>query len=140
MKDEINALTKIIYDYNGEIHRPNFVMVQWGQSLLFKGVLASYDISYTLFNPDGNPLRAKVSLAFTQYISPAAACECNKDSSPDISHLVTVTEGVSLPSLCEKVWNDESYYVQVARYNGLNKFRNLSGVRQLIFPPIIQPT
>lgn len=140
MNDEISALTKIIYEYNGEIHRPNFVMVQWGQKLMFKGVLTSYDISYTLFNADGNPLRAKISLAFTQYISPKAACECNKDSSPDISHMVTVIEGDSLPSLCEKVWNDKSYYVQVARYNGLNKFRDLTGVSRLIFPPIIQPS
>lgn len=140
MSDEVKNLTHIIYEYNGEIHRPNFVMVQWGQNLIFKGVLASYDITYTLFNPTGSPLRAKISLGFTQYISPKAACECNKDSSPDISHMVTVTEGDSLPSLCQKVWNDKSYYVQVARYNGLNKFRELNGVSRLIFPPLIQPS
>src|SRR5262245_51864590 len=37
MDEEINTLTKIIYEYNGDIHRPNFVMIQWGQNLLFKG-------------------------------------------------------------------------------------------------------
>ena len=59
-------------------------------------------------------------------------------TSPDLTHLVTVTEGVNLPQLCLKVWNDSSYYVQVAKFNDLNKFRNLKGISKLIFPPIVQ--
>jgi predicted ribosomally synthesized peptide with nif11-like leader len=30
------------------------------------------------------------------------------------------------------------YYVQVAKHNGLNKFRHLSGGSTLVFPPITQ--
>ncbi|MGB8195361.1 MAG: hypothetical protein WCF67_25740 [Chitinophagaceae bacterium] len=137
---EIKALEKIVFTYNGDIHRPNFVKIQWGEKLMFKGVLTSFDTSYTLFKPDGNPLRAKVSLGFGQYISPKTAQKQNKQSSPDITHIVTVAEGMTLPQLCQKIWNDDSYYVQVARYNDLNKFRNLKGVKTLIFPPIIQPS
>ena len=58
MSTEIDALESIVYTYNGEIHRPNFVKVQWGQDITFGGVLTSLDISYTLFRPDGSPLRA----------------------------------------------------------------------------------
>ncbi len=32
MDKEINALAKIIYEYNGDIHRPNFVMIQWAKT------------------------------------------------------------------------------------------------------------
>jgi len=137
MAKEISTLENIIFTYNGTIHRPNFVKVQWGKDLLFNGVLNSFDISYTLFRPDGSPLRAKISLGFGQYISPQTVEIQDQDESPDISHLVTVVEGETLPELCEKVWNNEKYYIQVARYNGLNKFRNLKGVEKLIFPPII---
>ncbi|WP_174236922.1 hypothetical protein [Mucilaginibacter sp. L196] len=139
MPDEITALENIIYTYNGQIHRPNFVSVQWGKNMIFKGVLVSFDISYTLFKPDGTPLRAKISLGFSQYISPDTINKLNQKKSPDVSHLVTVVEGMTLPQICEKIWNDDSYYVHVARYNDLDKFRNLKGVRTLIFPPIIQP-
>ncbi|MFT3795828.1 hypothetical protein [Flavobacterium sp.] len=138
MEDEINDLEGIVYTYNGKIHRPNFVKVQWGKSLIFKGVLKSMDVSFTLFKPDGSPLRAKVSLAFSEYIAPETVEELDASESPDISHLVTVTEGHTLPQLCQKIWKDDSYYIHVARFNNLNKFRNLKGGEKLIFPPIIQ--
>jgi hypothetical protein len=139
MAAEVTALENIIYTYNGQIHRPNFVGIQWGANSIFKGVLVSFDISYTLFKPDGSPLRAKVSLGFSQYIAPSKVKMLDQQESPDVSHLVTVVEGMTLPQLCENIWNDDSYYVQVARYNNLNKFRDLKGVKTLIFPPIIQP-
>jgi len=139
MNQEISSLESIIYTYNGKIHRPNFVKVQWGKSLVFKGVLKSMDTSYTLFKPDGSPLRAKLSLGFSEYISPQSVEELDAKKSPDITHLISVVEGNTLPQLCEETWNDDSYYIQVAQYNGLNKFRNLKGGQKLIFPPIIQP-
>ncbi|WP_196783684.1 CIS tube protein [Flavobacterium hydrophilum] len=139
MNQEISSLESIIYTYNGKIHRPNFVKVQWGKSLVFKGVLKSMDTSYTLFKPDGSPLRAKLSLGFSEYISPQSVEELDAKKSPDITHLISVVEGNTLPQLCEETWNDDSYYIQVAQYNELNKFRNLKGGQKLIFPPIIQP-
>lgn len=139
MNQEISSLESIIYTYNGKIHRPNFVKVQWGKTLVFKGVLKSMDTSYTLFKPDGSPLRAKLSLGFSEYISPQSVEELDAKKSPDITHLITVVEGNTLPQLCEETWNDDSYYIQVAQYNELNKFRNLKGGQKLIFPPIIQP-
>jgi hypothetical protein len=139
MVDEITALQNIIYVYNGDIHRPNFVQVQWGENITFNGVLTSFDVSYTLFKPDGTPLRAKISLAFSQYISPSTITKIDAPGSPDLTHMVTVVQNMNLPQLCQKIWNDNSFYVQVAKYNGLNKFRNLRGGTRLVFPPIIQP-
>lgn len=139
MATEIAALEKIVFTYNGKIHRPNFVKIQWGKNITFKGVLVSFDTSYTLFRPDGSPLRAKISLGFSQYISPSTLSKKQASTSPDITHLVTVEDGMTLPQLCNRVWHDEKNYVQVAKYNGLNKFRNLKGIQELIFPPIIQP-
>ncbi|MEN2399219.1 hypothetical protein GKZ90_0005490 [Flavobacterium sp. MC2016-06] len=136
MAKEITALETIIYTYNGKIHRPNFVKVQWGQNITFNGVLESIDISYTLFKPDGSPLRAKISLSFSQYISSKTVTMTDAPESPDLTHIVNVTEGMSLPQLCLKVWDDDSYYIQVAQYNKLNKFRNLNGIDKLIFPPL----
>jgi len=139
MAKEVAALEKIVFTYNGSIHRPNFVKIQWGRNITFKGVLVSFDTSYTLFRPDGSPLRAKISLGFSQYVSPETMAKKDAATSPDITHMVSVVEGMTLPQLCDKVWHDNTYYIEVAKYNGLNKFRNLKGVNQLIFPPIVQP-
>jgi hypothetical protein len=139
MKNEIAALENIVFTFNGDIHRPNFVVLQWGQNFTFKGVLNNFDTNYTLFNSDGNALRAKISMTFTQFVAPETRKKKEKKNSPDVSHLVTVEEGMNLPQLCNQVWQNSNYAVQVARYNGLNKFRNLKGIKTLIFPPIIQP-
>ncbi|WP_264563998.1 hypothetical protein [Flavobacterium sp. N3904] len=136
MAKEITALETIIYTYNGKIHRPNFVKIQWGQNITFNGVLNSIDISYTLFKPDGSPLRAKISLSFSQYISPKTVTMTDGPESPDLTHIVNVTGGMSLPQLCLKTWDDDSLYIQVAKFNNLNKFRNLDGINKLIFPPL----
>jgi len=140
MMNEIGSLRSIVYTYNGKIHRPNFVKIQWGKNISFNGVLTSMDISYTLFKPDGTPLRAKVSLSFSRYISPSTVVKQDAPKSPDVTHMMQVVEGVSLPQMCLSVWKDETKYIQVARFNDLNKFRNLQSGSKLIFPPIIQPT
>lgn len=139
MSAEITSLQNIVYTYNGKIHRPNFVTITWGQGLSFNGVLDSFDISYTLFRPDGSPLRAKIALSFSQYLSPSTVTMLDAPQSPDLTHLVTVVSGVTLPQLCQQVWNDQKYYVQVAKFNKLNKLRNMEGVDKLVFPPIVQP-
>ena len=139
MAIEVKKLETIIYTYNGKIHRPNFVKLQWGQSLTFNCVLTSFDIQYTLFKPNGSPLRAKISMSFEQYISPSTVEKKDKKQSPDVSHIVTVVKGLSLPQLCKEVWDNDLYYIKVAKYNDLNKFRHLKGGEKLIFPPIIQP-
>lgn len=136
MSTEIESLEKVVYTYNGKIHRPNFVKLQWGKNFIFKSVLTSMDTNYTLFKPDGSPLRAKISLSFSQYISPSTVIKIDQPQSPDVTHMVTIVDGDSLPKLSYEIWNDENYYIQVAKYNVLDKFRNLTSGDQLFFPPI----
>lgn len=48
-----------------------------------------------------------------------------------------VKDGDTLPQLSQEIYNSKDYYVQVAKYNKLNKFRDLTPGMQLIFPPIV---
>ena len=80
-----------------------------------------------------------MSLEFGQYIAPCVVAKNDSESSPDMSHLIDVVDGDTLPHLCQEIWKDDSYYIHAAEYNNLNKFRNLKGTNKLIFPPIIQP-
>lgn len=63
---EMQKIEAIVYTYNGQVHSPNFVKMEWGHHLTFYGTLISLDIAYTLFKPDGTPLRAKMSFVFDQ--------------------------------------------------------------------------
>ncbi len=134
---EIKSLLDVVYDYHGDIHRPNFVQINWGIGETFQGVLSSFDTSYTLFKPDGTPLRAKISLSFTSYLDPTTVAKKEKTSSPDLSHLVNVVLGDTLPDLSQRIYNTPDYYVQLAAFNHLDKFRQLPFGMQLVFPPVI---
>lgn len=136
LTSELKKLEDIIYTYNGQIHRPNFVKIQWGADIIFFSVLTSFNTTYTLFKPDGSPLRAKVSLSFKEYTSPSKRQKEDQKSSPDMTHYVEVVDGDTLPQLSTRIWNTPFYYIEVAKYNKLNKFRNLKGGTQLVFPPI----
>ncbi len=125
----------LVLNVNGRIHSPNFVKLAWAQ-LQFQCRLESLDITYTLFKPDGTPLRAKATVTFLGFTSEQdLALKANK-SSPDLTHQVTVTAGDTLPLLCHRIYGSSLYYLQVAEVNGLVDFRRLIPGTQLTFPPL----
>jgi hypothetical protein len=137
METEITHLEAVIYQYNGKIHRPNFVQICWRKDRLFQGVLTSFETTYTLFKPNGAPLRAKLSLAFKAYTDTCVRIKKEQKNSPDMTHLVDVVAGDTLGQLSQRIYNSADYTVALAQFNGLDKFRQLPTARQLIFPPLV---
>lgn len=134
--NKLKGFRDVAYEYNGDIHSPNYLKLSWG-TLVFKGRLTKYNVKYTLFKPDGTPIRAKVEATFNEALDPATIASQEKKSSPDMTHVRTVVAGDTLPHMCFKIYNDASKYLQVAKYNKLNKFRNLEPGMQIVFPPIV---
>lgn len=135
VKTQVQQLSDIVYKYDGDKHETNIVRLLWG-SLIFFGRLDSMSIEYTLFKPSGEPLRAKVKLAFSSFLSKEEeALQANR-SSPDLSHYVEVQAGDTLPLLCYRIYKDSAYYLEVARVNNLTSFRDLRPGTRLHFPPL----
>lgn len=135
VKTQINNLSAIVYQFDGSDHQPDLVRLLWG-SFIFFGRLTTMTVEYTLFKPSGEPLRAKVKLAFTRYVgSNEAALRANM-SSPDLTHLIEVKAGDSLPLLCYRVYKNSAYYLDVAKANGITNFRNIKPGTVLNFPPL----
>lgn len=67
--EEIQNLEQQLYSYVGGNYHPNYIKLTWGEHLSFFTKLKSCNISYTLFNSTGMPIRAKVSLEFGNEIS-----------------------------------------------------------------------
>lgn len=135
VNERVEDLKKVVYAYNGSIHQPNYIKVKWG-SLEFNGRLSSLSADYNLFKPDGLPLRAKLNLSIKSHISEKKEALLATRQSPDITHIITVKGGDSLPMLCYEVYEDSSYYEEVARVNGLTSFRNIKPGDKLTFPPL----
>ncbi|MGD8588101.1 MAG: peptidoglycan-binding protein, partial [Chromatiales bacterium] len=114
VKTQVKQLTDIVYQYDGSNHEPNHVRLLWG-SLIFFGRLESMSVDYTLFKPSGEPLRAKVKLSFSGFMSKEEEALRANRSSPDLTHLIEVKAGDTLPMLCYRVYKDCSYYLEVAK-------------------------
>lgn len=135
VKTQVMQLNSIIYKYDGINHQPNPVRLLWG-TLIFFGRLESITHDYTLFKPTGEPLRAKIALSFTGFMSKEEqALKANK-SSPDLTHIIQVKSGDTLPLLCYKIYKDSSYYLEVARINNMTSFRDIKPGTALSFPPL----
>ncbi|MEO9481954.1 MAG: LysM peptidoglycan-binding domain-containing protein [Ekhidna sp.] len=133
LASEISKFKKVVYDYNGNIHSPNYLKLIWGKAMLYKCRLTSLKINYTLFKPDGSPLRAKLTVAFKEFQTPSAALDKN---SPDMTHVKTVVAGDLLPSLVYDVYRDESHLLKVAEHNKLDSILHLAPGAKLYFPPL----
>ena len=135
IKTQLDQFKKVCFNYNGDIHEPNYLIVNWG-SLVFKCKLTSLDINYTLFKQDGTPLRAKASVKFEEAIDANLIAKEANNKSPDLTHMVTVKQGDTLPVICNEIYGDCSYYLDVAKYNNIINFRNLIPGTKLYLPPI----
>lgn len=122
--------------YNGNIHRPNYLKVAWGTLQIKRCILKSASITYKLFKPDGVPLRAVITASFTDNSDDQTRVAMSQDQSPDLTHVRMVKAGDNLPAMCREIYNDPSYYLEVARANRINDFRNLTPGVRIIFPPL----
>ncbi|MGV3609523.1 MAG: CIS tube protein [Fluviicola sp.] len=138
VEEKIKKFMKVTYDINSEIHRPNYLKIEWG-ALHFQGVLAEVSIEYKLFAPDGKPLRAVAKAKFRKFIEPKKEAADSNLHSPDLTHVRIVEEGDTLPLMTKRIYGDSKYYLEVARVNQLTTFRKLKAGQQLFFPPIQKP-
>jgi hypothetical protein len=125
------ATTKVI----GSTHRPPYLLVQYG-TFISSCNLDSSNVTYTMFDMFGLPIRAKISASFTERTPSGLGALLSMLSSPDLTHKIEVKEGDILPLLTYKTYNNQNYYLQVAKVNKLKNFRKLKAGTTLVFPPI----
>lgn len=132
---QITLFKKVCFTYNGDIHEPNYLILNWG-TLVFKCKLSSLRVEYTLFQKNGIPLRAKASCTFIKAIDAATIAKEANNKSPDLTHLIEVKQGDTLPLICNRIYGDPSYYMEVAKFNKIVNYRNLVPGTKLYLPPI----
>lgn len=120
---------------SSEVHRPFYMMIIWG-TFMMTGVLEKASVTYTMFNPEGIPVRAKMNITVVESFDAALELRGKKLASPDLSKAILIKEGDTLPDLCFREYGDPSLYMQIAEVNKLKNFRKLTPGTELLFPPI----
>lgn len=132
---QIELFLALTHSRDPQEHQPPKLTLIWG-TFIFECVLVSATIDYTLFNPMGRPLRATINATFKGNFPRILQAAFDKLFSADLTHTRIVKAGETLPIISENVYGNPSYYVEIARINGLKNFRNLEPGTELILPPL----
>ncbi len=133
--NNIEKFLSVVYVYEGSIHRPNFVRIEFCGNV-FKCKMDSLDISYNMFYPNGKPMRAKLSCAFSTVLDPEKSEKKKNKQSSDITHKFVLKEGETLAGMANSIYESNDYYIDVALKNDLNNFRKIKSGTELYFPPL----
>ncbi len=133
--DDLEKFKKIVFDYSGDEHKPNYLMIGWG-TLLFKGTLTEMSIEFKLFGSDGTPLRALAKAKFKGSVEENLRVAKENNNSPDLTHIRQVKAGDTLPLMTFRIYGDSKYYLEVAKANNLSNFRKLEVGQTILFPPV----
>lgn len=135
VNDELTKFKDVVFTFNGDIHRPNYLKLNWG-NFFFKGQIESMQITYTAFSSEGDPLKAHADVTFLQVKEQATRLSEENKSSPDLTHIYHVKDGDSLTMISNKIYGSPYYFIDIAKANNLHSFRALTPGIQLILPPI----
>jgi len=140
---QVEKFKKACYYFVGSQHEIPYVKIFLNGESLFKYNnqpyhcrIQSFDVTYTLFSPEGKPLRAKLNTSFVGTMDPETEAKLKDKQSPDLTHMITVKAGDTLPILCRKIYGDRQMFHEIARINNLVSFRHIEPGTKLIFPPI----
>lgn len=125
--------------------RPPSCTIGWGDEaseqpqdadLKFIGVLTSLTTQFTYFHRNGNPLRARQTVEFTQFESPEKEGKDNPLPKSFPAQTYTVIEGDSLSSIAGNLWNDPGLWRLIAEENIIDNPKVLDSGLMLTIPPI----
>lgn len=129
----IEYLKKAVLGINKETHETNELTLIWGV-YMFKGRVKDMSVNYTMFDRIGRPLRAEVDITFQQ-TSDVASLLSTFLKSPDVTKTYIVKAGDTLPLIALREYDDESFYLEIAKINNLKNYRRLEPGMTLVMPP-----
>jgi hypothetical protein len=98
--------------------RPPVVKLEWGSLSTIGFVVTNVRGEFTLFRPDGVPLRAHCSITLSEYSSVAGAQ--NPTSIGSAQHGHVLVEGETLPMLASAFYDDPNLWRGIAEANGID--------------------
>lgn len=111
---------------------PPFVQFVWGKTTSFTAFVKQVSVKYTLFRPDGSPIRATASLTL-QEIPREPGNQNPTSGSPSSRRSHQLLDGESLASVAYREYGDPTRWRVLAEANGIDDpFRVAAGTTLLV--------
>jgi hypothetical protein len=115
--------------------RPPTVRFQWGKMIGFHAVVTNVSQRFTLFLPDGTPVRAVLDVSFQEIKDPQHKPKQNPTSGGMGGERVwTVKESENLGLIAFRVYHDANQWRRIADFNRLIQVRRLTPGTLLAIP------
>lgn len=132
------ALTRIspkTVDKKTGIGRPPRVLFSWGKDVKFESVVTSLSIDFTLFNSDGVPVRAKMSITLQECKDAGVKPAQNPTSQGTMGQKVYIVKpGDTLDRIAYVELGDSGLWREIANNNKLDNPMNLRPGLPLAIP------
>ncbi len=124
-----------------ELHVTPTLLFTWGNLTTdsesqFPCDLEQFDVTYTMFLPDGTPVRCNVDIVLREVTSPDEAAKENQ--SPDHAKLHVVRRGDTLQDIAYREYDDPGEWRRIADANSIDDPMNLEPGTRLLVPPILK--
>jgi len=142
--EDVRQRTRSIYQLvkiQPKTHAPPRIRFTWGQGLSFDAIVESVQQKFTLFNPNGVPLRATLSVSFREYKTlEKQLAELNLQSSDHTKRRV-VKRGDTLTRIAAEEYDDPREWRRIAEANPETAAdpRRLEPGAALVIPPLDLP-
>ena len=114
--------------------RPPRVQFTWGHALSFEAVMTSLSVTFTLFLPDGTPVRATAKVSFQQIQDTKELPQNPTSGGIGGERVRTVEEGDRLDLIAHEEYGDTSFWRLIAAANGIRDPRHLVPGSTLVIP------
>jgi len=118
MLTELAMINKNTKDPKTGQSAPPSCRFQWGSFLAFKAVIESVSQTFTLFKPDGTPLRAKLTVSVREVPDPPGLQ--NPTSRSEARKIWVVQEGQRLDWIAYQEYGDSAQWRYIAETNYLD--------------------
>ena len=116
-------------------HVPPICQISWG-GFSFRGVLDHASGQFSLFLPDGTPVRADLSVTFKEFIEVEVLVRESPTQSADHRKTRVVRGGDRLPAIAFEEYGDAAKWRPIAEANGIDDPRTLEPGARLVIPAL----
>ncbi len=124
---------KGLMDIDSDLHAPPVCLFRWG-SFQFKCIIERVSKRFTMFLPDGKPVRATLNVTLKEYTDAEEQIRRIAAQSSDLTKRWTVIHGDSLWSIASREYGNPGDWRLIAKENGIDNPRLLNPGQVLVIP------